>query len=378
MATTPSLQPSIVTVRDIAQAASCSPASVSRALRGQSKVSPQLRQRIEHLAEEMGYRPNPLVSSLMATRNQRSERRRLRANMAWLNNHPDKNLWMNYVYRRPSYQAARQRAEELGYGFEDIWSFEPGLSGPRLVEIMKARGVSGIVVPSNVELLEDIAFDWSPFSVVCLGDYQAGQLDWHRASSSKRRNVEKAFLALRRLGYRKIGLLMGHYVLDEEPQSFREMEKFNQGRAFDPSFFRSAAPEAIFAGYAYCQTMIPKADRMLPHLVRRNEEHFVQNFADWIRRTPMDALICAEVKTLEAARLAGCRVPEDLALAHLNVADDVQGWAGIDTKQEQQSIAAVDLLNYQILHNQRHLPPFVQTVYIEGEWVDGWTAPPKN
>lgn len=370
--------PGLITVRDIAKAASCSPASVSRALRGQGKVSPKLRRRIEQLAEKMGYKPNPLVSSLMATRNQRSERHRLRANIAWLNNHPDKNTWTNFAYRRPVLDAAHQRSKELGYGFEEIWSFEPGLTGTRLGQIMRARGVAGILVPSNVELLGQLGFDWSPFSVVCLGDYYAGQKDWHRAGCSNRKNVETAFNSLRHLGYRRIGLALGFHLLDEEPESLRAMKMFNAGKPCDASLFRHAAPMAILAGFAFCQMMTPKADRVPPFAFRRNEDDFMQKIAEWVRQTRLDALICGEVKTLEAIRTAGLRVPEDLALAHLNLADDVPGWAGIDTKKEQQAASAIDLLNYQILHNQRDEPPFVQTIYIEGEWRDGWTAPPKK
>lgn len=378
MAKTPAPPINVVTVRDIAQAAACSPASVSRALRGQGKVSPELREKIERLAEEMGYRPNPLVSSLMATRNQRSERHRLRANIAWLNNHPDKNLWTNYVYRRPVMEAAQERCRELGYGFEQIWSFEPGLTGQRLGQIMKARGISGILVPSNIELMEMMGFDWSPYSVVCLGDHEAGQKAWHRAGCSNRKNLEVAYLALRQLGYRRIGFAMGMYLLDEEPESIQAVHNFNLGKPYESTLFRGASPRAMLAGFAFSQLMVPQKDRVRPFLYRRNEDAFLRKLGDWVRQARLDALICGEVMTLQAIRTVGLRVPEDIALAHLNIADDVPGWAGVNTKKEQQAASAIDLLNYQILHNQRDEPPFVQTIYIEGEWQNGWTAPPRT
>ena len=54
-----------ITIADIAREAGVHPASVSRALRGiGGKVSPQTRQRIEHIAHELGYQPNALAASL--------------------------------------------------------------------------------------------------------------------------------------------------------------------------------------------------------------------------------------------------------------------------------------------------------------------------
>ena len=50
--------------RDIAKILGINVSSVSRALRGLDGVSPELRQQIEKLAEEGGYRPNPFAVSL--------------------------------------------------------------------------------------------------------------------------------------------------------------------------------------------------------------------------------------------------------------------------------------------------------------------------
>jgi LacI family transcriptional regulator len=54
-----------LTIDDIARVAGVHPASVSRALRGDStKVSPANRERIVRIAAEMGYRPNAIAASL--------------------------------------------------------------------------------------------------------------------------------------------------------------------------------------------------------------------------------------------------------------------------------------------------------------------------
>lgn len=53
-----------ISQRDIAHQLGINVSTVSRALRGLDGVSPKLKKRIEQLAEEVGYRPNPFAVSL--------------------------------------------------------------------------------------------------------------------------------------------------------------------------------------------------------------------------------------------------------------------------------------------------------------------------
>lgn len=57
-----------VSIADIARVAGVSHTTVSRALRGSSLISADTRERIQHLAEEMGYMPNAIAQSLQTRR----------------------------------------------------------------------------------------------------------------------------------------------------------------------------------------------------------------------------------------------------------------------------------------------------------------------
>jgi len=58
-------------MEEIAVRLKISAATVSRALRNDPRISEPVRQRVRETAAAMGYRPNPLVSALMASRRRR-------------------------------------------------------------------------------------------------------------------------------------------------------------------------------------------------------------------------------------------------------------------------------------------------------------------
>ena len=64
--------PSVRSLREIARKSHVSVMTVSRTLRGHLNVAAQTRERILKVAEELHYRPNPMVITLMRSRGARS------------------------------------------------------------------------------------------------------------------------------------------------------------------------------------------------------------------------------------------------------------------------------------------------------------------
>ena len=56
-----------ITIRGIAEEVGVSPMTVSRALRGETNVDPVTANRIQEVANRLGYHLNPLVSNVMST-----------------------------------------------------------------------------------------------------------------------------------------------------------------------------------------------------------------------------------------------------------------------------------------------------------------------
>lgn len=136
-----------VTQRDIAARAGVTQMTVSLALRGAAGVSEQTVERIQQLAEEMGYAPNPLVSSLMRTRRGRGKVETGLA-IAW---HGSVSSLRKKDRGRPDLcdtyaemlAGARASCQRNGFGLEVFPHMETDRELPR---ILKARGIRGLVL----------------------------------------------------------------------------------------------------------------------------------------------------------------------------------------------------------------------------------------
>src|SRR4029077_7484412 len=101
---------------EIAQELGMASSTVSRALRGDPRISAEMRQRVETLAKNTGYRPNPLVSALMASR-----RRRGAGEVdviALVTNYGGRESWRAKDVCRWEYEGIIARATALGFRVE--------------------------------------------------------------------------------------------------------------------------------------------------------------------------------------------------------------------------------------------------------------------
>ncbi|MCX7868880.1 MAG: LacI family DNA-binding transcriptional regulator, partial [Terrimicrobiaceae bacterium] len=94
-------------------------ATVSRSLRNHPTIPIETRQRIQQIAKDLGYRPNPLVSMFQSqARSSRPEK--MKAALGWLNDYPQESCWIEFPWLRGYYEGARLRCEEMGYRLETL------------------------------------------------------------------------------------------------------------------------------------------------------------------------------------------------------------------------------------------------------------------
>ncbi|HYD82576.1 MAG TPA: helix-turn-helix domain-containing protein, partial [Opitutus sp.] len=142
-----------ITQRDVARACGVHPSTICLALKNSPSIPLATRLKVQAAAEELGYRPNVAARNLALLRGDKSGAGSLP--IAWLNQEAERNHWRTDPEARPAFDRARARAAELGYHLEEIWTREPGMTVGRLVQIVRARGIQGVLFPVHR------AFDYS-------------------------------------------------------------------------------------------------------------------------------------------------------------------------------------------------------------------------
>jgi LacI family transcriptional regulator len=130
-----------ITQRDVAEACGFHPSTVCLALKNSPSIPAETRRQIQGVAEKLGYQPNVAARNLALLRSDRKSGGSLP--IAWINQEVRRDHWRTDVEARVYFEAARARAGETGYHLEEIWTHEPGMTPPRIVQILRARGIEG-------------------------------------------------------------------------------------------------------------------------------------------------------------------------------------------------------------------------------------------
>lgn len=334
-----------VTLGQIAERAGVHITTVSLALRDSPRLPAKTRERIQALAREMGYAPDPALSSLVAYRNN-IQAPAYQATIAWFNNYPERHLFFNIHSFRDYLAGARQRAEELGYKMEEFWLAEPGLTPAALNRRLIARGIRSILVfpLETAGSLPD--FPWAGFSSVALG-YSLQNPQLHRVTNHHFRSALILLRELRRLGYKRIGYFL--------PEAYDRRVNLGPSSAYD----------------AYDRS-IP-AEEKVPILFQRYFKDR-SGLAEWIERYRPEVVVTQDLLIWDWFNEHKLRVPEDIGLAFLNVSHGERMLSGISQNDLQIGRAAVDFIVAMMHRNERGIPEVAQHVLLDGAWIPNLTT----
>lgn len=346
-----------VSMKDVAARAGVSVNAVSLALRGDRSLPPATRERIQRVAEELGYRRNPLVSALMADRGGKREPGESGLTLGYATMNKTRSDWRDYAAPRRYFDGAVARAAELDYHLEPFWLADPDTPPRRMEVILRTRNVQGLLFAPVPEENLRVEIDCSPFACVGLGTEPYGGLSaLHRVMPDMRHAVLESLTQLRRRGYRRVGLVLRRYA--------DERAALNWSSAFQ-SFHG-------FLDMGDCLPVLWLEDRD-PTAPESRAAFFA-----WMDAHRPDAVLALDPVVREWLSARSLRVPEDIGLVHLEVTERTPGASGIERRAERIGAAAIDLLVSMINHNQRGLPDSGNTLLIKGAWVDGTTLRPPT
>ncbi len=320
------------------------------ALRDSPKIAAKTRQRIKEEAERSGYRPEPMLSALAAYR-QMNKPSIYHGTIAWLcNNFTHSSMMAVHLYQQ-YFDGACWRANGLGYQIEEYSLRDAEMSPARMTDILQARGVQGVLLPPQPQAGIELDMRWDQFSTLTFG-FSLLKPRFHVVSSTQYRNSMIAVQCLNNLGYERIGF-------------------------FGNTEFDGRTDGNFTAGYRTATKKMAHS-KNIPFLLTRENSKLSETLVEirkWIAHWQIDAVVCV-TGMQDLLVKAGCRIPEDIAVALLNTQAEFQEFAGMDEQGFRTGAAAVDCLVGMIHRGERGVPEVPYQMLIEGKWMDGPTAPP--
>lgn len=336
------------TLQNIADKAGVSRMSVSRALRGGHGVSAKTRAKILRVAESVGYRPNPLVSTLMATL--RAKRIRPSAETGTV---------LAYVVRADSQADARmeyfpgaaEAAEAQGYRLEPFLVGNAGLPPARLSHVLLSRNICGLIIGPLPEGHGHFELDWSRFYAVAI-EYTFDSPSFDRVVHDTYAGMRLILDRCRKSGISRVGVLFAE-------NAWERTEGLNEA-----AFWLEQKSSGDFAAIPPLRLPLPCDEARLAKWFDRHEPQAV--VTSGMLAGPLEAF-------LRKRRIA---FPGRVSTINVNTLDERN--SGISQDRRLIGATAVQLVVDKIRRNDRGVPAKALTVMLPGAWVQGATfGPPR-
>lgn len=333
------------TQKTIATLAGVHTSTVCLALKNHPTIPAATCERIQKIAAEVGYQPDPMLSALAAYRTTLRPAA-FHGQLAWLSMSNARFDWHKVPVYTAYMQGAAKQAEHHGYTLQDYNLGERGMTLSRLAGIMQARGVRGILICPMPAAHTDLDFPWERFSAVSLG-HTLDRPALNLVTANHHQSLRLIFRQLTRLGYQRIGLAL-------------------------PGDLNTRVGDHYLSAYLVDQRTVPAARRLAPYL---EEPPSKAAFARWLKKARPDALITSNYIFPDYLAELGVKVPGDLGVAVVfkRVAGD--NFAGIDQNVSRTGEVAMDMLVSMIQRNEIGVPANPLKTLVEGHWVPGETAP---
>jgi DNA-binding LacI/PurR family transcriptional regulator len=346
--TRPQAADSKVTLRTLAKELGVSVMTMSFALRGSREVSSEMRAKALAIAKRRGYRPDPQLAKLMSYL-RHGQLSRPVTNLAAVVESWEIAAASGPHYRDRMLVGVRERAQSLGYAIDLIEMNR--FKGPeQLKRVLVSRGVEGIVL-LPMRTIGDFAerLDWSKFSVVAATTAVTSPR-FHRVSPNHFDNMRNACVALKNLGYRRIGLAMSRYW-DQ-----RVTYRWKGGIAWQNQFGETEPVPAFLS------------DGEGPELDTRG-------LLQWIAAERPDAIILESYDNQEL-RAALNSIPKGMrpAIVTMNWPNS-HADGGIDQNPHRIGEVAVELLAGMVVRGEKGIPTLPNQATVDGAWVLGSIKP---
>lgn len=343
-------EPRRINIQAIADKVGVSKATVSRALRNLPGHKAATRDKIIAAAQELGYESHPIMSAVMS--NVRFKRTSLISPViAEIHCQP----WDYDREGNPDSlrRSIHQQAESMGFRIEEFSWYEPGMNPRRLLDIIRARGIRGVIFEHFMEREVDLsALDLSGLAMASVGGAMLHP-KLHRVEVNHYGNMIQVIRILQGRGFKRFGVII--------PKIFERSSDFKRSAALHSSDLNIAEKDLIPIFY-------------------REETDSQQDLDDlsaWLKQYEPDCVLGVGKGIPDQLDALGYEQPQEVGYAHLGWHSSYEGYAGMNPKWNSAGKVAVNLVVDQLTRNESGVPQDPLWILVEGEWVDGTSAQPS-
>lgn len=227
-----------------------------------------------------------------------------------------------------------------------------GITAGRLVQILRTRGIEGLIISPQSSNNFGARIDYSEFAAATIG-YGLQQPMLHRASTNMTCGILDTAGILAARGYRRIGLALTQWMDVRGDQT-------NSGAMLN---FQRSLP----------------ANGRVPLLLfpANNVADNAAIFCRWVKQHRPDVVISFDSYVPDwLTRRLGLKIPEDIGLVVHDWRPQTPGFAGIHHQRLHVAAAVVDLVATQLAQNERGVPEVPRQILIPPKWVDGPSVRP--
>jgi LacI family transcriptional regulator len=337
------------TLRDIANHLGIHVATVSRALRGDMRISEVLRAQVKKAADKLGYRRDAKLAELMKHLRS-SKHRTFQGSLAWITNLDPEDPDMKAMIQQFLPQAEK-RATALGYKLDTFFQVKPE-AAPSLASIFRARSIHGVWSSIFWEVdYDEWKWDWKKFAFIHHGAEPKRRIV-DVVDADDRQNIQHLYESLAARGYRRIGVATTHQL--------------ESGALFE-----------LTAGRTRFAMQNPTHDAFEPCLVEALDGTGARQIAKWIKKHDVDCIVSRWRGMTDLLKRIGYNTPQDIGLAYVTVrpGGGTQHHAsGIDVNAAMIASTAIDTLVSAVEHRRYGLPKIPRQTLVPGKWHQGDTT----
>lgn len=336
---------SLPTQHDVARLSGVSVMTVSRVLRGETRVADLTRERVLAVAAELGYQPDPDLARLMQRVRSRKTVK-IRAVIAVIREWVPADNLLSPSYQYVPLAAIRDRARGHGYEVEEFWLGRDGLTPRKLGKILLARGIEAVIVSPQSTRLLCAELDYSPFASVAFG-YAMREPALHMCAGNMTLGIQTAAEQLTARGYRRIGVAVTSWIVNRSQFGYS-------------------------GGLFHFQQSLPANARVPLLLLPHNDlSRGFAPFSAWMEEHQPDALISFDTHVPGWLEKMGIRFPDQIGFVVHDWTPQMKIYAGIYQRRDHLAASAVDLIVTQLSQHEYGVPVVPRQIMIPPQWIDG-------